>query len=100
MSLTPTIDQLYDPETMEPVGGPVPIFSAEGERCLYCGGRTSDPAIQWVGLQHRGQQLDTVYLHPVCAVEFCLGLLRDVQEWKSMSHSKLLAVQLRAGGVR
>jgi hypothetical protein len=79
--------------SLTPRGG-VP---AEGELCFYCGELVHDPAVVWRGRTDCEQCLGNICLHPVCAVEFCLRILRDVHEWECTTHSELLARQVGGG---
>jgi hypothetical protein len=44
-----------------------------GTPCFYCAGLVLDVCIQWRG---EGE----IMLHPACAVDLCLRILRDVHE--------------------
>ncbi len=68
-------------------------YSAEGYRCFYCDKPVHDPAIEWMGGPSQKSDRTWIYLHPVCVVEFCLRLLRDVHEWECTTKSELLARQ-------
>jgi len=50
-------------------------LSAAGQRCVYCGELTHDPAILWSGGE--GSQ---IYIHAECVDNFCTSLLRDMRE--------------------
>ncbi len=69
-------------------------YSANGSRCYHCGQEVRDPAIEWLGTSDWDQHAAKIYLHPVCAVEFCLRVLRDVHEWECKTYSQLLARQV------
>lgn len=57
------------------------------ELCLYCGKEVGEDAtVVW----HHSCDLDNnLYLHPPCAVEFTMALLRDVKQVEANHHLKI-----------
>lgn len=51
--------------------------------CFYCGKPMESwpehAYIDWLGMNGRGM----IYLHPMCALEMCLRVLRDFHEWEN-----------------
>jgi hypothetical protein len=50
--------------------------------CFYCGAAVGEVFIEWHGHDHRLRGLSVIQLHPVCAVELCVRLLRDAHEYE------------------
>jgi len=50
-------------------------LSAGGQRCFACDELLVDPAVMW-----KGSNGQTIYLHGVCVLQLCVGLLRDAIE--------------------
>ncbi len=70
------------------------IITALGQTCFYCRGSTTDPGITWMGATGE------IFLHPSCAVELVIRLLRDVHELECSSglRLKLAAYDIEAMG--
>jgi hypothetical protein len=52
------------------------IITAEDQHCFHCGATVVDPGIMWSGFS------DDVFLHPACALELTIRLMRDVHEYE------------------
>ncbi len=57
------------------------------ERCFHCHKPMFAPAIEWRGQAEK--EYVTLYLHPACAVEFAIRLLRDVHEIECRAPARL-----------
>lgn len=65
---------------------------ALGDPCFYCGRTTGDPSIFWLG------RTGSIILHPQCAIDVTIRLLRDVHEVQCTGHGR--TPQLCAEGAR
>jgi hypothetical protein len=59
------------------------VITADEQRCFLCGEATADPAVLWSGFS------EDVFLHPACAVEMTIRLLRDVHELEHRTGCRL-----------
>jgi hypothetical protein len=59
------------------------VITADEQRCFFCGEATTDPCVMWSGFS------DDVFLHPECAVELAMRLLRDVRALEHRSGYRL-----------
>lgn len=48
-------------------------------RCFHCEQPTGDPQVWWIGVDEHGRCIHIV-LHPACAIELAIRMLRDVHE--------------------
>jgi len=73
-----------DPSQIEKSGL---IITADDQRCFLCGKATADPSVLWSGFS------TDIFLHPECAVEMSLRVLRDVHELEHRTGCRLAWVQ-------
>jgi hypothetical protein len=65
--------------SIDPDGHPVPIL--DGMVCAYCHHLITETCITWWGVRDKD-----LTLHPACAVDLCLRILRDVHEVECRQH--------------
>lgn len=70
------------------------ITTAHGQICFYCYGATEDPAIIWAG------STGEIFLHPACAAELTIRLIRDVYELECATNLRLQLVPHNSEGGR
>jgi len=70
------------------------IITAHGQICFYCYGATEDPTIIWVG------STGEIFLHPACAAELIIRLIRDVHELECAANLRLQLVPHNSEGER
>jgi hypothetical protein len=73
-----------DPSQIEKSGL---VITAHEQRCFLCGKATDDPSVMWSGFS------TDVFLHPECAVEMSLRVLRDVHELEHRTGCRLAWIQ-------
>lgn len=74
------------------------IIHASGQTCFHCCQPvTEDPAIYWLGANEQNESIDLM-LHPACALDFALRLLRDVHAYECQMHLRAVLVPVLGGG--
>lgn len=65
-------------------------FGDPSQGCFYCGQPVSQPWIEWHGQNRNQKTFEIIQLHPGCAVELTIRLLRDVHEYECRHHKSEL----------
>lgn len=57
--------------------------------CFYCNDWLGDEIIEWHGHHSNAPQLHAIAMHPACAVELCIRILRDAHQYECQTHRKI-----------
>ncbi len=55
----------------------------QGTACFYCYKPIDGPLVSWLG------DSAEILLHPQCAIDLCIRLMRDVHEWQCSPRGEL-----------